>query len=553
MSEHDGALSDGALSAPRSPLVTRARDLYRRTVRYLQPNATLLTLHDALQPLRGTRPGPGAPVVAIECVEDPFYFALFAVVCDQLRASAATRIELIVVRSVNGAVGRGAVSRAMRSTLVGRYISRQWTRAFRGLADRVGYRSQSLRHPFADLIDWWRSGSIWRRARSDAAAFAQLQMDGIQVGDLIIDSYLRLAPSARFQPRDAFVRMLVWQVCRDLRCARAYFQRRRPLRYLTSYTTYVEHGVAVRVALQQGIPVTAFGSLAQFGKSVSREDWFHTPDASNYRARFAALDRQDERLAEADRQLGMRLGGGIDAATSYMRASAYRGSAAAVPQVAGATVVFLHDFYDSVHVYPDLVFDDFWSWVCFTIEALQAAGAKFFVKPHPNQIEISAQAFTELRQRYPQLPLIPTGVTNLQLATAGMSCGVTMYGSVAHELAYLGVPSLACARHPHSSFDFCRTAASLDEYAQLLRTRDQLPASKVEMRRQALAFFYMQNLYAPADELALRGHFRDVWKVCRSVTPRAEELHATLAALRDAPEFRERVAALRGARGPDGG
>jgi hypothetical protein len=134
-----------------------------------------------------------------------------------------------------------------------------------------------------------------------------------------------------------------------------------------------------------------------------------------------------------------------------------------------------------------------------------------------------------------------------------MSCGVTMYGSVAHELAYLGVPSLACARHPHSSFDFCRTAASLDEYAQLLRTRDQLPASKAEMRRQALAFFYMQNLYAPADELALRGHFRDVWKVCRSVTPRAEELQATLAALRDAPEFRERVAALRGARGPDGG
>jgi hypothetical protein len=500
--------------------------------------------------LRGSRPGSTAATVAVECVEHPLYCALFASLCDEMRRVASTRVELIVVRSINAAVGTGVLHSVMRSALVGYWVSRQWIRAFRGVADGVGYRSRSLTHPLADLLDFWRSRTIWRQSR-DRATFAQLQINGIQVGDLIIDSYVRFRPNASFQPQDRFTRLLIWQAFRDVRRASAYFRKRQPLMYLTSYSAYIEHGIPVRVALWHGVKVVSFGSLARFSKQLSRRDWFHTPDTHDYKSRFEQLDRQEERLSEAEQRLNIRLCGGIDAVTSYMRVSAYRDTSQAVPPVAGATVLFLHDFYDSLHVYPEVVFHDFWSWACFTIDVLRASGQRFFVKPHPNQIVLSGAALADLRSKYPDLPLISSAITNTQLAQAGIACGVTMYGSVAHELAYFGIPSIACARHPHSAFDFCRTARTVNEYEQYLRTSRAGWPDKADMRRQALAFYYMHNLYGDGDELVLRQQFVDFWKACL-VEPKPPELREKFAALRAGSEFQRFGAALRSGAGGKG-
>jgi hypothetical protein len=132
--------------------------------------------------------------------------------------------------------------------------------------------------------------------------------------------------------------------------------------------------------------------------------------------------------------------------------------------VAGAVVVFLHDFFDSPHVYADLVFEDFWQWICCTIDTLQAAGIRFYPEaaPEPGSPERRAVLEEPARRSYPHAgAAIAQGVSNAQLAQAGMACGVTVYGTVAHELAFLGIPSIACARHPHHAFDFCRTATRI--------------------------------------------------------------------------------------------
>jgi hypothetical protein len=119
-----------------------------------------------------------------------------------------------------------------------------------------------------------------------------------------------------------------------------------------------------------------------------------------------------------------------------------------------------------------------------------------------------------------------------------MACGVTMYGSVAHELAYCGTPSIACARHPHISFDFCRTARSKEEYGELLRTACGRPDAAEEMRRQALAFYYMRNLHGSADELELRDRFSAWWQACGRAAQDADSLVVAFRSLRDCEAFR---------------
>ena len=495
--------------------------------------------------MRNTPPaGTGGALLSFQSVPDKFYFLLFGAIRARLASHAAIRAELVIVRAVSGAVGTNWSAELKRSAPVAWLWSSRWVRAYGDLIDGVAYRCATWAHPFRDLMDWFRSGSLWRQLQQQGEALS-LKIDGIEVADLLVDSYLRFKPSPEFDAKDPFVRRLVWQALRDVRQAQAYFGRHRPSWYLTSYTTYLEHGIPVRVALRQGVEVWSFGNLNGFGKRLRQEDDFHTQNFAGYRAGFEARDRQEERLGAAHQQLENRLSGGIDAATSYMRKSAYGQSQVELPPgLDGAVVIFLHDFYDSPHVYPDLVFQDFWRWVCFTVEVLQKSGTRFFLKPHPNQIALSDEALGRLRRTYPDLKWLPINASNVQLARAGIACGVTVYGTVAHELAYLGVPSIACARHPHYTFDFCRTARTQKEYREMLHSYQRMPLDKEALQKQALAFYYMHNLHGSDAVRELQQTYVALWRACNVGDMAEDEILERFRALTALPAFHQFVDAM---------
>jgi hypothetical protein len=157
---------------------------------------------------------------------------------------------------------------------------------------------------------------------------------------------------------------------------------------------------------------------------------------------------------------------------------------------------------------------------------------------------LSGDVMPQLKAAYPDARYLPPGITNAQLAAAGLACGVTVYGTIAHELAYLGVPSVACARHPHTAFGFCRTARSVAEYAALLRSAATMPVDAQAMRREALAFYYMHNLHGDAADLELRSRFIALWKACQDPKVVPSELESALMALQQWPAFAERVLAM---------
>jgi hypothetical protein len=488
--------------------------------------------------------GVASGTFAFQSIPDKFYFLLFGAIRAHLRVSLQGRAELVVVRAVSGTVGTGVLAEIKRSAPVSWLGSGPWVRAYGEVVDGVAYRCATWAHPFSDLADWFKSNDLWRQLRQQDEAYT-LQVDGVELADLLIDSYLRFRPSPEFDVTDPFVRRLIWQALRDVRQAREYFGRSQPRLYLTSYTTYLEHGIPARVALHQGVDVWSFGNLNSIGKRLSLSDSYHTQDFSAYRKTFEALDHQTERLQEARKQLENRLAGGIDAATSYMRQSAYGQTAVELPPgLDGAVVIFLHDFYDSPHVYPELVFHDFWRWVCFTIEVLQKTGARFFLKPHPNQIAMSDEALGRLRASYPDLQWLPVGANNVRLARAGIACGITVYGTVAHELAYLGVPSIGCARHPHFTFDFCRTARTPMEYERMLKTYQEMPLSKAEMERQALVFYYMHNLHMADGERELQMAYVAFWKSCHVADASDDDVMHGFRNLIDHPAFGRFVDAI---------
>ncbi|MDB4805037.1 hypothetical protein OAH16_00365 [bacterium] len=444
---------------------------------------------------------PGS-VVLVQCVADPFYFGLFGQIASSLRKQKPIRVEQFVLRSVVVGESKSFWSFIKYRLIINLLQGHKWVRLYNLFCNGIAYRSTSFR-PIADVIDLCRAWVCWRNL-NDRKALMDLVIEDVSVGDLVNDTFLRYKPSPTVDLGDVYLWILLWQTHRDVRRAKSYFERVRPRLFLTSYSTYITHGIAVRVALRYGTRVFSFAMSQEFTKELSVGDWSHTKNSDTYADDFLKLDNPEEKLALAEAPLSTRMAGGIDRATAYMKKSAYIESVDSVPDVSGALVIFLHDFYDSPHAYLEMVFSDFWEWVCFTIETLNSANIPFFVKPHLNQISLSDVVLSELKELYPDISIISSGVTNKQLAKAKMACAVTVCGTVAHEMAYLGLPTIACARHPHISFDFCRTAKSREEYAEILRRYAEIGITKSKMHQQSLIFYYMHNLNIGEEEKSLR-------------------------------------------------
>lgn len=472
-------------------LVSRITALVALLRSVSRPDAVQCAIRDGLRKST-TPPDANASRIVVAAIEDAFYFGLFGEFCRAVLEHATVRVDLYQNRSHNPGEGKSWPWFLYTRLITGRLRRIKWRRLYSSYTSGNGFSSTSFA-PIADLVDLARA---WRfcLTKPTREAILGLSVQGIPVGDLVNDTYLRFKPAPTIGSPDLQLLLVVWQARREARRATRYFDNAVPTIMLSSYATYVQHGVAVRAALKFGARVITCGNNQQSFKELTVQDWLHTKNTRGYASDFSLLVGQEEKLACAKELIQFRLGGGVDLATSYMASSAYAARAVKVPDLAGCVVVFLHDFFDSPHIYHGMVFPDFWQWICLTIETLEGAGIPFVLKKHPNQIASSNEVVADLQSRYPSARFISEHITNVQLVAGGMICGVTIYGTVAHELAYLGIPSIGCAQHPHVSFGFCRTARSVGEYQTLLQVCNQPETDPDLLRLESLRFIYMHNL-----------------------------------------------------------
>jgi hypothetical protein len=478
-------------------------------------------------------------IVLVQAAPDPYYLALFSVLLCEMNKYGSISPELFVFQSIPTDGSVGVKARLKWTTPFAWLTTRQWLCLYEGVAPKVGYRSISWSRPIEDIGAYFDARKVWKSLLS-LADLEKLSVEGIACGDLILDSYLRFKPAATVNINDPYLLYLIWQTHRDVHRATRYFKSKRPAVFLSTYSTYVQHGIAVRAALKLGVRVVTFGNFQQLGKVLSPSDFSHTKNAENYRDIFFSRLDKDLLLNAANIQMEKRLSGGADSATSYMIESAHIDRGISCPDVRNSVVVYLHDFFDSPHIYPGMIFPDFWTWICFTIETLKSTGLTFWLKRHPNQISMSKRVVDDLQNKYENLAFIPDGVNTQQLVVSGMACVVTVYGTIAHEAAFLGVPSIACAQHPHVAYDFTKTASNLLEYETLLRNALSLKfVDKLAMKRQALEFYAMHNLDLPPTLKFARERMTNLWKCAHAKGASGKEIGDAANSLACTPGFRQ--------------
>jgi hypothetical protein len=211
---------------------------------------------------------------------------------------------------------------------------------------------------------------------------------------------------------------------------------------------------------------------------------------------FSELTSKENKLRKAKEMLAFRLSGGVDSGTSYMKSSAYSEAHSDMPtgdESKADVIIMLHDFFDSPHIYQWMLFPDFYEWINFVLNNINYDKYNVYVKPHPNGMIGNEVVVDHLKAKYKQAKFIDKSTSNKVIMGYGFDYGLTVYGTVAHELAYNGVNVITCGSNPSSGYKFVHEVKSIDEYSMLLQNLEsiELDINKNEIYE----FFYMHYLY----------------------------------------------------------
>ena len=296
-------------------------------------------------------------------------------------------------------------------------------------------------------------------------------IENIKVGDLIIDTFLRFKPSPSFQATDSFAIKLLKLSFRYISYFDHLFDSYDISNIFASYTTYVYYGIPLRMAQDRGIYVTTFGGRFTFYKHHTPSTFLsHNLDHTSFSNQPSLRNKLSSNAIEAAKiSLENRLHGRQDATIAYM--TNFSDSHDDTNIFTDCNVIFLHDFYDSPHIYRSMLHSDFFQWLDDTIKTLTSSGEKIFIKPHPNQSVDSKRYIPELIDSYKDNGLvcwISEKVSNAIILKQMPKLVISVYGSVLVEAAYCGVRSISAGDHPAINFNISYNPTSLSDYREKL-------------------------------------------------------------------------------------
>lgn len=295
------------------------------------------------------------------------------------------------------------------------------------------------------------------------------EFEGVKIGDLIYDTYLKRFKKPTVNINDERLYQLVTEAISIHRKFSALIDENHIKVIYLTHSAYIFYGVIARVALCKGAQVYLFGnSRTGDSRELHLNDWHQLPGVDNRLKHFEALSASEMRKYTdvAKEILRSRFSGKIDQLISYMKVQPYSEiNADEEPAVLDKTLIlYLHDFFDSPHVYGDMLFPDFYEWIIFVAAWSRKNGIKLLLKKHPNAIPGNDDIIAE----------IVSGSDNIEIISSGDAISLTkkypnalflsVYGTCTQEIAFNSGKILLAGANPYMRSSMAMTANSVDEY-----------------------------------------------------------------------------------------
>lgn len=352
--------------------------------------------------------------------------------------------------------------------------------------------TRSLVYPYLADSHSQRSHKVvdaFFRGNPDHSALEDLRVQGILVGDLIYDDYLKKVDGIldlgdpRFREHlFESIRLVFWWI--------DFFERYKVSAVVCN--SVYRLAVVGRIGLRFGSDVFD----PQLGRIVRLQgDGNQFDDYREFRKIFAGLSDRPEKLAIGQAGIERKLQGASDSATFHIDAP---GGIVNERRLLSASerrkiLIAPHCFSDSAHSFGKMLFPDFHGWLRFLAGIVKNSREEWYLKPHPRGLD-DLREIKNLFRECSNLVFLPHDASLSQIAKEGLSLALTMRGHIAIDFPLMGVPVVTCTEGSrYRDYNFAINAKTKDEYLRLLTDFSWLPYSIME--DELREFYYMDNIF----------------------------------------------------------
>lgn len=325
-----------------------------------------------------------------------------------------------------------------------------------------------------------------------------VEFNGIVVGDLIHDHFLRVFNTHTILLGDTRFKELV----KKFFC---FFERFNELldlynvrAVLVSHCVYT-YGIPVRIALDRNVRV--FQVTGESAYLMTKEFPMANTDFFEYKKKFNELpeNHKKEGLALARERLQIRFGEAIGVDMPCTTDTTFHATFDISTRLLENSnkpkiLVALHDFYDTPTPFGKNLFSDNYQWLCELQEFSKLVDYEWYLKVNPSSKEINYEVLQSFVENSNGFRLLPVNASHHQIISEGVNCALTIYGTIASEYPYLGIPVInASQNNPHIAYNFSISPKTTDEYWETL-----LNVKNINIRisqEEILEYYFMHHIY----------------------------------------------------------
>lgn len=335
----------------------------------------------------------------------------------------------------------------------------------------------------------------------------EFKIKNILIGDLIYDTYLKSKNVPTFDPNSICFKYFFKEFLELFFFWQHYLKENKVNKIIGVHSCY-SYGLLIRIGINYEIPCYVINSRAVMKLNKKMSSMYG--DFVFHKSKFSKLSTKFKKkaLSFAKKNLYLRIRGETGSELINRSVSSFSYYEKKIEKVLKVNkkikiLICTHDFMDSIHVNGKNFFPDFYEWISFLgkLSNDKKNEYDFYIKNHPNfgnkyeRYQQYTNLFVnQLCEKFPNIKKIDNKISHHQIIAEGINFVLTVYGSVAIEYAYLGIPVInATLNNPHINYNFNINPKNKKNYIQIL---NNLKTIKLKInKKQIYECYFMKHFY----------------------------------------------------------
>jgi hypothetical protein len=346
--------------------------------------------------------------------------------------------------------------------------------------------------------------------------------DDIKIGDLIYDTYLRIAYKPTIDLNDKKFRLIFFRAEKIYEECKNYFKINNVVCVVPSHTCYINFGIISRLALKLNIPVIKIrpenrgNALFKLIKIDSKYKVDEFP-YYNYKKIFRKFSNKKkiEGLKIGKKLLSLRISGKYDKNLPFMPISQFSKNLKINKKIKirqkEKIIIFPHCYFDNPHRFRYMIFEDFYEQIKYFLDlSKKLNNYDWYYKPHPNELRGDLDVHKTLLKDFPNIQYLDKTTGHNNIIKLNPKCIITNHGTIAHEYAAFDIPVINTGDNHHVDYDFSLHIKSKKKLDEVMYNLEKY-CKKINFNKQLIyEFFYMHFHYFPNlnnENILLKNNF----------------------------------------------